>query len=188
MFNLFLDVTQNYCHIAIFNKRDIIKNISIKTNNNLTDLVVEHIDKLIRKSKITYKNINSLYILIGPGSFTGVKVATTIAKTWLVVNKVNIYMMNSLRFQIPSNSGISVIDAKSNKWYMCVIKNSKYIIKPKLITNDELKKTITKYEKLHIYKNFNDTNVFNNLLLLYKKFTLLTSIKNLKPLYIKNSI
>lgn len=97
-------------------------------------------------------------------------------------------MMNSLRFQIPSNSGISVIDAKSNKWYMCVIKNSKYIIKPKLITNDELKKTITKYEKLHIYKNFNDTNVFNNLLLLYKKFTLLTSIKNLKPLYIKNSI
>lgn len=81
MFNLFLDVTQNYCHIAIFNERDIIKNISIKTNNNLTDLVVEHIDKLIRKSKITYKNINSLYILIGPGSFTGVKVATTIAKT-----------------------------------------------------------------------------------------------------------
>jgi tRNA A37 threonylcarbamoyladenosine modification protein TsaB len=81
MFNLFLDTTQDYCHIAIFDKNRIISKVSIKTNNNLTDLVVEHIDQLIKKSKIKHKDINAIYILNGPGSFTGVKVNTIIAKT-----------------------------------------------------------------------------------------------------------
>jgi tRNA A37 threonylcarbamoyladenosine modification protein TsaB len=80
MYNLFLDTTQDYCHIAIFDKNHIVKSISIKTNNNLTDLVVEHINKLIKSIKINYLDINSLYILNGPGSFTGVRVNTLIVK------------------------------------------------------------------------------------------------------------
>jgi tRNA A37 threonylcarbamoyladenosine modification protein TsaB len=81
MYSLFLDTTQKYCHIIIFNKKKIIGSTSTETNNNLTDIVVEYIDQLIKKCKVNYQNIKSLYCLLGPGSFTGVRVNTIIAKT-----------------------------------------------------------------------------------------------------------
>jgi tRNA A37 threonylcarbamoyladenosine modification protein TsaB len=81
MYYLFLDTTQDYCHIAIFTNSKIIKKVSIQTHNNLTDLVVEHIDKLIKSAKLKKQDIKSIYILNGPGSFTGIRVSNLIAKT-----------------------------------------------------------------------------------------------------------
>jgi tRNA A37 threonylcarbamoyladenosine modification protein TsaB len=77
--NLFIDTTQKKCNLAIFNNK-IIDYISILTNNNLTDLVIEEINKLLKKNKINIKNITSLYLTIGPGSFTGVRIGCIIAK------------------------------------------------------------------------------------------------------------
>jgi tRNA threonylcarbamoyl adenosine modification protein YeaZ len=81
MFSLFIDTTQNYCNLAILKNEQIIAKHSIKTHNNLTDIVVEHIDSLISTAKLKQKDINKVLVVVGPGSFTGVRVGTIIAKT-----------------------------------------------------------------------------------------------------------
>jgi hypothetical protein len=96
--------------------------------------------------------------------------------------------MNSLVFQIPSHSGISVLRATSNKSYVCVIVNNKILVKPNLIDNNKLDAIKNKYKKINIYECFKDINVFDNLLKNIKKFKLINNIKQLTPLYIKKPI
>jgi tRNA threonylcarbamoyl adenosine modification protein YeaZ len=81
MFSLFIDTTQEYCNLAILKNQQIIAKQSIKTHNNLTDIVVEHIDELLKLVKLEQKDINRILVVVGPGSFTGVRVGTIIAKT-----------------------------------------------------------------------------------------------------------
>lgn len=186
--NLFLDTTQDYCHIAIFDNKKIIKKISIKTNNNLTDLVVEHIDRLIKLNKSNYSDLKSIYILIGPGSFTGVRVNTLIAKTWATVNNIDVYAIDSLYFQLPIDSGISVLNARGNKRYVCIVKAKKVILKPKMIDENELKKIILKHKNMLVFYDYQDINIFQNLIKHIPNFKLIHNIKKLTPFYIKKPI
>lgn len=188
MYNLFLDTTQNYCHIAIFTTSKIVKSVSVKTNNNLTDLVVEHINKILKNANIRDSHISSLYLLIGPGSFTGLRVGCLIAKTWAMIKNIKIYALDSLRFQISEPSGISILDARGNNKYVCVIKNNKTIIKPKITNTKELAKIINKYNDLHVFKQFENANVFDNLLKNLSLFKEIKDIKKMLPNYIKKPI
>jgi tRNA threonylcarbamoyl adenosine modification protein YeaZ len=81
MFSLFIDTTQAYCNLAILNNDKIVKKFKTKTNNNLTDIVVEHIENLLQKTKVTHKQIEKILLVVGPGSFTGVRIGSLIAKT-----------------------------------------------------------------------------------------------------------
>jgi tRNA threonylcarbamoyl adenosine modification protein YeaZ len=78
--NLFIDTTQKTCNLCLFEKTKIYDKFSIETNNNLTDIVVELIEKLLKKNKIKRSDIKVIYLTVGPGSFTGVRVGTLIAK------------------------------------------------------------------------------------------------------------
>jgi tRNA threonylcarbamoyl adenosine modification protein YeaZ len=81
MISLFVDASLSYCNLAIIENNKVLRHISIKTNNNLTDLIVEHIDELLNSARLHQKDVKRLLIVIGPGSFTGIRVASTIAKT-----------------------------------------------------------------------------------------------------------
>jgi hypothetical protein len=79
--SLFIDCTQKVCFLCLFQEQAIIKKKEIETNNNLTDLVVEHIKSMLKYCEVDKKDIKNIYVTTGPGSFTGTRVGTLIAKT-----------------------------------------------------------------------------------------------------------
>jgi hypothetical protein len=84
-----------------------------------------------------------------------------------------------------SKSGISVLDARGDKIYVSVVKNNKIVVKPKIINVFELNNLIIKYKQLKIYKYFENSDVFKNLLFHLDDFCLVDDINKLQPLYIK---
>ena len=79
---LFIDTTQNYCNLALIdNKNKLIDSYQELTNNNMTDIVVEKIQALLKKNKVDKSKITAIFLLIGPGSFTGCRVGFIIAMT-----------------------------------------------------------------------------------------------------------
>jgi tRNA A37 threonylcarbamoyladenosine modification protein TsaB len=80
MINLFIDATQSYCHLAILNDQIIVKKMKVKTNNNLTEMIVEHIENLLQLVKINHQDVKKILLVVGPGSFTGVRIGVLIAK------------------------------------------------------------------------------------------------------------
>ena len=186
-YQLFIDTCNKYCYVAIYKGKKKIDEIKLTTNKNVTDLIIVSIKKLIAKNKIKFKEINAIYVNIGPGSFTGEKVGVVICKVWAIVfPKIKIYTINSLELQAINIPAISVINAKSDKYYLAIYDLKKTIIKPCLVDQTMKDLLIKKYSNFNYYfENFD--NAYDFFLQKKDRFKL-TNIRKLKPLYLKNPI
>lgn len=186
-YSLFIDTTQNYCNLAILDDQNSIMNkLQILTHNNMTDVVVEKISELLNPTNVDKKDIKNIYLLIGPGSFTGCRVGYIIAESFKSVNNCNILYTNSLLFQLPKGTGISLIDAKSNKFFVAIYDQYKEILSPKLIDANELDSIKKQYSNFEIYLDYQNIDVFKNLLAnINNAFIKLPNGEKIVPLYIK---
>ena len=186
---LFIDTTQNYCNLVIISLANKIVDYSqILTNKNMTDIVVERISNLLTKNKIKKGEIEAIYLLIGPGSFTGCRIGYTIAKTWANLLHKKLFIMNSLLFQLDHGTGISLIDAKSDLCFLAIYDNYKEIVKPSLIKNSSLDKILKKYQKFKIFKNYECVDLKKQIISHLNKFELVKDLDIVKPLYLKHPI
>lgn len=79
-YELLLDTCNDFCYLALINKKQKIEEIKLKVNKNITDLINKAITNLVKKAKIKFSHITDIYVNIGPGSFTGEKVGIIICK------------------------------------------------------------------------------------------------------------
>lgn len=59
--------------------------------------LIPEIDRLLREAGWAVADIGELYISVGPGSFTGLRIAVTLAKTWALARGVKIVAVPSVR-------------------------------------------------------------------------------------------
>ena len=114
------------------------------------------LDELLKRNKIKYSNIDKIYVINGPGSFTGVRAGLNMAKTIIsVFNHIQLFTIDSL-LALNIGNGISIVDAKGDKSYFQAAKN-KHILQPTImIQNNQLDKYVNKYKDLPI---INDSNI-----------------------------
>lgn len=186
---LFIDTTQNYCNLALINhKNQIVDKYQELTNNNMTDLVIEKINYILKKNKINKNAIEAIYLLIGPGSFTGCRVGYIIAVTWANIKNIKLYIMNSLLFQTNKGTGISVIDAKSNKKFIAIYDKYQAIIEPEIILKNQVEDICKKHKKINIYSDYKNIDFFERLQQHLSKFKIIKNLDKLEPLYLKRPI
>ncbi len=70
---LILDFTQSFKLALIYNGKSVNKELKIK--KNISEILIIEIDKFLKKSHTNIKKIKSIYIITGPGSFTGIRSA-----------------------------------------------------------------------------------------------------------------
>ncbi|EDU19207.1 glycoprotease family [Ureaplasma parvum serovar 6 str. ATCC 27818] len=138
-YQLFIDVTSRKCILAIYKNFKIHTSIIVDTNNNITDIIVEHLNDLLKITNLQYQDLEAIYLNTGPGSFTGIRVGAIVAKTICTIfNKIKLFINDSLNIIANGKNDVFVyLDAKGNKSYVITITNNiqnEY----KIITNKEL--------------------------------------------------
>ncbi len=93
---LILDFTQSL-KLAIISQDKLIHK-ELKTKKNISEILIAEIDHFFKKSEINIKTIKSIYIITGPGSFTGIRSALTFAKSLKLTMKLDIFGLS--KFQI----------------------------------------------------------------------------------------
>lgn len=184
IYQLFIDTTNKYCYVALYNNDAMVNDIKLEVNKNVTDVIVPSIDDLLKKNKINKKQISQIYLDIGPGSFTGVRVGIIIVKAWAFVYDIQIYYIDSLTLQMPQLSGISLIDAKSQKYYLSIYKNNELIQQPIIISASQIDEYKNKFSELKIFIDCTST-MYDNFLIHKNQFIQLKKEQKLQPLYIK---
>ena len=164
-YSLLIDVCMNDCAFVIFKNNQYEKKF-YHTNKNLVDIMNDVLDDFMNKINVKYSDINKIYLIYGPGSFTGVRAGLNLAKTIIsVFQNIQLYVIDSL-LAMNCGNGISILDAKGNKSYINVAINKKIIQPTIMIENNELEKYLQKYQKLPVF-NFEKLtieNKINNLL------------------------
>ncbi|QZX49309.1 tRNA (adenosine(37)-N6)-threonylcarbamoyltransferase complex dimerization subunit type 1 TsaB [Mycoplasma sp. E35C] len=185
---LFIDTCLDKINIALFDdeKEEIFNFNSIEINKNLVDIVVEKIDDFLKQNKVKKKAIKKLYITTGPGSFSGVRVGTNIAKTWKTVEpNLEVYTISSLKLQVPYGDGISCIDAKSSKQYVSVYRDNIGCIQ--MLSDEDYECMCKKNTDLSLFKNYKNVDIFENLITNISNFEL-TELEDIKPIYLKDPL
>ncbi|MDR0674962.1 MAG: tRNA (adenosine(37)-N6)-threonylcarbamoyltransferase complex dimerization subunit type 1 TsaB [Mycoplasmataceae bacterium] len=188
MFSLFIDTTQNYCNLAILNNENIISKFKVKTHNNLTDIVVEHIENLLNKNKLQHEDITKILLVIGPGSFTGVRIGTLIAKTWMLIHKTSVYTIDALRLQTPHGTGLSILDARSDSIFLASYNHNKCLTQPNMMKEKAAESLMKKYQNHNVFIQYKSVDIFNNVIYHLKNFKKVNDVNELKPLYIKKPL
>ncbi len=121
MMGLFLDTSSKYLVIALLKDKTIIDVYNEKLDNDLSQYALYKIECLLKKNNIKPIDIKEIYCVNGPGSFTGIRIGVTIAKTYAWAQNIKIMPISSLMViaSTPNNYDyvIPMIDARRGYVY-----------------------------------------------------------------------
>ena len=121
MISLFLDTSSKTLAVYMVKDSKIIYEKNITTNNDHSKYLVPSIDEGLKLNNLKPSDINKCYVVTGPGSFTGTRIAVTVGKTFCYSNNINVIPVSSLKQYIFSLDNydyyISIIKDKSNRLY-----------------------------------------------------------------------
>lgn len=121
MLTLCIDTAYKYLTLVLMEDDKIIDSISFECFKRQSEEVFVYLDKLFSESKIDKKDIDAMCITKGPGSYTGVRIAMTIAKVLCQVKDIKLYTISTLRLYAGNHEKTMVImDARANRAYVGV--------------------------------------------------------------------
>ena len=139
MLVVLLDSSNTSLMVGLANETGVLESVSYEAWQSQSEHMVPELDKLLNKYHASYKDITDVVVAIGPGSYTGVRIALTIAKTIAVATGAKIYPISSLRCQKDrKNPSICVINARSGRSYVGVFEDEKIIMDDCIMTNDKV--------------------------------------------------
>ncbi|MGN1371694.1 MAG: tRNA (adenosine(37)-N6)-threonylcarbamoyltransferase complex dimerization subunit type 1 TsaB [Candidatus Coprovivens sp.] len=96
LYTLFIDTHDKNVLIILFKDGKIFNMENILTTNKHSEVTMPTIDKVLSKSNVDIKEISSIIVVNGPGSFTGERIAVTIAKTFAYCLNIPIRVIDAL--------------------------------------------------------------------------------------------
>ena len=134
MITLFIDTSNQDVSIALLKDGKIINKITKSIPNEHSKYAVSYIDELLKKSEITPKEVQSIMVVNGPGSFTGVRIGLTIAKVYALLNNIKVTLISSLKcLAIGNNKNkyiLSLINARNDNYYKDKVKVNPHMVLP----------------------------------------------------------
>lgn len=185
MYSLFLDTSNKFLITILVKNNEIIDSLKLESFQKQTELALKSINELLDKNSISLKNIAEVKLVIGPGSYTGVRVSITFAKTLKALNHdLKIYAINSLLFQSANKKVVSIISGYNNKNYLAVYDFNKEIISPQLVNEAAKMGIISDLKDYNVVEDYKNIDFLENFLSLQDNFVYINNIDDLQPLYI----
>ncbi len=119
MISLFIDTSYKSLFIGIVNDNILVDKVNIIAEATFAEKLVPEIDSIFRKNNFELKDIDKLFVTVGPGSFTGIRIGLAVCKTLAFALNKRIIPISSLEFmattKVDTKFKIPFIDARHGK-------------------------------------------------------------------------
>ncbi len=146
---LFLDFTADMS-LTLIGKHSFISK-KIKSNKNISEILVIEIDKIFNKAKINIKKLDTIFVITGPGSFTGIRSALTFAKTIQLTNNTDVRGVSKFEYLNLIAKDKNLFDLRTilifhrkMQFFTQNFKGNLPISEPKIINFEENKRILNK--------------------------------------------
>ena len=193
MFEVLLDSSSKYLSVGLAKDGKVIDKIFYEAWQRQSEMMTSELQTILQRNNVQNKDIDAVVIGIGPGSYTGVRIAVTIGKTLAYVLHTKVYTVSSLSLlRDESKPSICVFNARSGRSYVGVYEGEKCILKDCVMGNDELSKYIADHpdykvngELSHLGLYSNEYDTIENLAKGLKKEHLVENPFAVNPVYLK---
>ena len=179
MYTLFIDTHSNKIILVLYKDNKILvkKEVETKQSHSVTTMPI--LIETLRDANIDIKAVKEILVVNGPGSFTGVRIGVTIAKTLAFTLQIPIKTLSSLLIKAVSFSHdeVRIIEREKNGVFVG--------------TFDKKNKLINDYVYINNGEYISENNDVENVEIDYEKIILFaktiesTNPHAVNPLYVK---
>lgn len=151
---LAIETSTTVCSIAIYSSNEIIAEIDLYKKNSHAEVITSCITHLLTSSKLEMKDLSAIAISSGPGSYTGLRIGTSIAKGICFSLNIPLIAITTLesmifymqRFNFQKSLLCPMIDARRMEVYTTIMdyKNDTILPLCAMIVNEESFKDLLK--------------------------------------------
>lgn len=194
MFAILLDSSNTSLTVGIAKDDVLLESISYESWQSQSEHMIPELDKLLKKYSVKRDEIEDVVVAVGPGSYTGIRISITIAKTMATALGCKVYTISSLRCQKDcKNPSICLINARSNRSYIGVFEDDKILMDDCIMTNDKVLEYIKEHPNYVVCGNTKylgiegkEPDIARELLSLKKVTKPVDDPLAIKPVYMKD--
>lgn len=192
MISLCMDSAYKQLVLGLYEDDALLAGISLEAFKKQSETIFVELNKLLEQTKLDYKDIDRIVITKGPGSYTGIRIAMTIAKVLCSQMHKELYTISTMQLYAGLEPSANVIlDARSHRAYVAHLEKGKIIGGTQILDLEEVKKFL----EAHPGKVFGDallsetetSNFLKNFIDLKAEYQKVENIHALIPDYLKES-
>lgn len=193
-YELILDTSSKQLAIGIYKENELLYKNQYYAWLRQSEMAIPEIEKAIKKLKIDLKDVTRIVASVGPGSYTGVRIALTIAKVMALTLKIPLFTVSSLQALAGKQEKcIAIMDARSKRVYVGVYDKGEVVLKDTIFTINELKKYQEEHQDYMIVGELSALgeedsviSLIENMHELAKGKQPVASVHEVKPVYLKD--
>lgn len=96
MKTMIIDTSSDYLYISFLDNDKEIYQTIFEGRNNHSEHLIKFIEDGLTKNNLQVKDFNQIIVGIGPGSYTGIRLALSVAKMFAWTSKIPLFTISSL--------------------------------------------------------------------------------------------
>lgn len=124
---LFIDTSNSFINIYIVKDDSVLVYKKVETLRDMANTIMPLIREAFNEIDFNIKDVDKIFVTIGPGSFTGVRVGITVAKTIAWGLSIDVYPISTLEYLSSIDTKYSrimpIIDARRENVFTSVYDN-----------------------------------------------------------------
>ena len=150
MYSLILDSATTLLYVALVKDNKVLYESYVEGKNDHAKNIVFMVDEALNKSNIKVDDLSEVVVGIGPGSYTGVRMAVTVGKMIAAFKHISLYSVSTLKLMASGYNGIvlSSIDARRGNSFGAIFDTTKnkFIVEEALTETNKLKENDYEFE------------------------------------------
>ncbi|MBN3535112.1 tRNA (adenosine(37)-N6)-threonylcarbamoyltransferase complex dimerization subunit type 1 TsaB, partial [Mycoplasma procyoni] len=155
---IFIDTTAKSFVLALFDAESKLVDKTIIDNiKEKSEILPIEFSSILKRNNLDIKDIKKIFINIGPGTFTGVRISLVFARTLAQLTNIELFYTNTFLLFDQKQRKEIYIDARGKDSYFAVVENNKLVSNIELV---EKKGLDQEPDYLYLINNF---SYFENL-------------------------
>lgn len=118
MKTLALDTSHRYLTIALIDQDVLVQSIQTPSLKTQSETIMVEIERLFDLAGWKPTDLEALVLTDGPGSYTGLRIAMTVAKVLGLIQGIKLYTISSLQLMAGTQANvIALMDARAKRVY-----------------------------------------------------------------------
>ncbi|MFQ9923692.1 MAG: tRNA (adenosine(37)-N6)-threonylcarbamoyltransferase complex dimerization subunit type 1 TsaB [Beduini sp.] len=185
MRTIVMDTSNHYLAIALYEDGLLRASRQLEALKQQSELAIPVLKDLMDGQHWQMKDIDEMVVSLGPGSYTGVRIAMTIAKTLSSVMPIRLKAISSLAMLAGDQKAIPIIDARGNKLYVGMYENGEPLMEDTLMEAEAFETFKAEHPDFPVVALVDEIPLCDNLYLLSRKVPYIKESDRLVPTYIK---
>ena len=138
MISLVMDTSNSYLAVGLFKDNMCLEAFQEKGSRRQSEKAIPTLKEVLDRHHIALKDVNEMIITSGPGSYTGVRIAMTVAKVFCAMADKPIYTVSTLLLYAGKKNCRVVTDARGKRVYTCLFFDGKALEEERAVEIENL--------------------------------------------------